>query len=104
MRKTRTFCADSPCGKQNCPYAKVVDERGYFHVRKTTKVFGEKGEVHTTEEKTETRRNAVYCIRSGNKFVGTVDTDGGVCNIPSDCPEIKKGREMIERIKSKLKW
>lgn len=104
MNEIRIICADSPYGKGNCQYAKVVEERGEFPViieKLTTDADGKKGIIR--EERIETHRYAVYCThpKQKNKFVGTVEPYGGVCYLPTDCPQIQK-ITIWQRIKSFL--
>ena len=69
MNEIRIICADSPYGKGNCQYAKVVEERGEFPViieKLTTDADGKKGIIR--EERIETHRYAVYCTHPKQKI------------------------------------
>lgn len=106
MKEYRTFCADSPYGKNNCEHAKVVEEEGKFHVIYETTTLDSNGRVLDCSKKkrTETSRCAVYCIyqKEENKLVGTVEPYGGICRTPKDCPLLHEDSKTTiwNRIKS----
>lgn len=93
MCKMRTFCADSPYGDKNCPYANVVEETGEFPVIIESFIIDAQGDYKLIEKKQriETQRYAVYCTHpmQKNRFVGIVEPYGGYCDVPIDCPEIR---------------
>ena len=81
LKKRRTFCADSPYGKENCPYAKVVEEQGSFTGR--MQIMYPDGRKVTCDYE-EKSRYAVYCTHPKSKqiFVGTVEPYGITCEVP----------------------
>lgn len=106
MNELRRFCADSPYGKENCPYAKVVEEEGKFPVTIESVMTDANGsKKYKTENCVENFRYAVYCTCQDNKFVGTVEPYGGICNIPNDCPDLHNNSKVtfLGWIKSLIK-
>lgn len=107
MKEMRKFCADSPYGMENCPYAKVVEEEGNFPVTIEIETIDPDGKKTTiVKEENETCRWAVYCKhpRIKKKLIGTVEPYGGYCYVPIDCPELHSNSEVsicdrLKRIK-----
>lgn len=104
MDEERTFCADSPYGDSNCQYAMVVKEEGEFPVMiRRTEIRSDGKEESCVISDIETCRNAVYCMHPncGKLFIGTVEPYGGICEVPSNCPEKgkKSKRTLIQCIK-----
>lgn len=105
MKNMRIFCADSPYGKDNCPYAKVVEEEGNFPVISEESVIDDDGNMtYTTKEYVNKYRFAVYCTypKGNKKLVGTVEPYGGICRVPKDCPE--NFSEMTEKSSKFTIW
>lgn len=107
MEKKRTFCADSPYGEENCPYAKVVEEEGEFPVISYRKIISSDGQSECcTMKYNETFRYAVYCTHPEMNYhlVGTVEPYGGECFIPTYCPEVNEDTKtpLLRRIKEAL--
>lgn len=97
--KRRTICADSPYGKENCPYAKVIEEQGSFPGRMDITYPNGRKVTCDYEEKS---RYAVYCTHPKRKkiFVGIVEPYGVVCKVPANCPEIEKKTTLLQRFRS----
>lgn len=104
---TREFCADSPYGKQNCPYARVVNEEGEYPVTimyEETRPDGVKEQV--TRSRVDKTAWVVYCKHPNcpkQQPMGSVEPYGGICRVPRDCPLLPKKEGKFSRIIKAIK-
>ena len=93
MEKERKICSEGPYGKQACPYAKVVEEKGEFP--SISYSVDKDGKTSNVRTRVDTECWCVYCTHPSHeeeKFIGGVYPYIS-CDAPYDCPELQNACE-----------
>ncbi len=92
----RKVCADFSHEERNCPYAKVVEEKGEYLAiifqAKEKDGIPDLDTMYNVKERVDTTCLCVYCTHpyySKEKIVGSVEPYFA-CHAPKDCPTLQK--------------